>query len=275
MTATDTDHAANIVRDLARQTTAPVEVHPGSIYIVHSPDGFKTVDLTGDEYREFPERKIGTVVVRDAAGFCHYFGKHGGDTSEVYGDIDMATVTAVLDAHASDAPRWQDHRLILRLQQTMQWRTWLGANGQMMSQQAFAEFVEEHAADVAPDGPVDSATLLEVAQHFHAATSVQFEQGERLVSGETRFTYLETVEAKAGKRVDIVIPTEFQLGIAPYEDCGAWRVNARFRYRLNNGKLTLGYKLDDPARKAQEAVKQVIGKIADELGVTVILGEPS
>jgi uncharacterized protein YfdQ (DUF2303 family) len=239
------------------------------------------IDLTGDQYGEFPKRKQGTVTVRNVASFAHYYGKHADESSEVFADLDNGTFTAVLDAHLdshagiASTARWQQHRLVLQLQQTLPWKTWLANDRQMIGQQAFAEFLEDNARDVAPNGRTTAADLLEVAQSFQAATKVSFTSGTRLATGQTQLTYVEEVDAKAGKRGAIDIPAEFDLAIVPYEDCAPKIMAARFRYRLANGELRLGYFLNDPARTARDACEQIAAKLAKACDVTVMLGQPA
>lgn len=286
---TDDTTTAEVVRDLATVAARPHRLDLESLYAVALPGGrVETIDLTGDQWRDFPRRKAGTVTVRNVASFVQYYGKHADEDSEVFADLDKGTVTAVLDAHhgsGDDFPdaeaRWQQHRLILQLQPTLPWRRWTGKNEQMMPQQQFAEFVEDNARDVDPEGRVKAADLLEIAQKFQAHTTVAFTSGKRLSSGQAQFEYTEETTAKAGQKGTIEIPTEFDLAIWPYEDCKPETaadlkiLAARFRYRIENGNLKLGYFLNDPARFAQEAVEQIVVKLAEALDVTVMHGQPA
>jgi uncharacterized protein YfdQ (DUF2303 family) len=230
-----------------------------------------------------PKRKRGAVHVTDTASLALYYHKHHDSNSEVYADLDAATITAVLDAHlatagddyAGEGARWQDHRVTLTMRQTPQWITWTGQNRVMMSQQAFAEFLEDNAADIAADGPVSAADLIELAQEFHAHTKVTFASGKRLKSGETQFIYTESTEAKAGERGTIAIPDEFELALRPLEDCDLFRIKARFRYRLREGQLTLGYHIDDPAQKFRSAVDEVVALAEGKCEVKVMRGRPA
>lgn len=272
---TDQNHAQAVI-DIARASTEPHKVEPGSIYIVQGPHGLQTVDLTGDEYRDNPRHKTGHPRVADVASFAQYYAKHSDSASEVFADLDAATVTAVLDAHlgrdntpdayAGEGARWQAHRLTLTLVKTPPWVTWTGSDRKFMSQAAFAEFIEDNAADVAPGGPCTAADLLEMAQKFQAHTKVQFSSGKRLKSGETQLVYSETIDAKAGERGTIEIPDAFELALAPFEDCDPYRVKARFRYRLTDGAVLMAYHLNDPARTFRDAVLQVVTKAEEECG---------
>jgi uncharacterized protein YfdQ (DUF2303 family) len=275
MTEPITDCTAGVVRDLALDAAVPNKLEPGSIYGWLSDGKVHLTDLTGDAYRELPGRKRGTVTVRDVASFAHYFERHADADTEAYADLDNATFTAILDAHKTDAARWEQHRLVLALQTTLPWRTWLANDRRWLSQQEFAEFLEDNCRDLAPDGPVSAADLLEVAQCFQAHTKVNFAKGTRLATGQTQLTYVEDVTASAGQRGEIVIPSEFALAIVPYEDCAARLLSARFRYRLADGELRLGYFLNDPARVAREACEEIAGKVAAACEVTVMQGRPA
>jgi uncharacterized protein YfdQ (DUF2303 family) len=267
---------AEVIRDLAYEAAVPATLEPGRRYAWHGPDGvIREVDLTDD----MPARKSGTVMVRDIASFAAYFSKHADDATEVFADIDNATVTAVLDAHhghGSDQmeypARWQGHRLVLQLQTSLPWRTWLEFDRKMRPQADFADFLEDNYRDLADGGLVAAADLLEVAQDLQAAIKVEFQAGTRLQSGQTRVAQIETIDAK-GAKGKIAIPEEFDLGIAPYEDCDEARIAARFRYRITADGLKLGYFLNQPERHRQEAVKAIVAKVDAVIGdLTVMLG---
>jgi uncharacterized protein YfdQ (DUF2303 family) len=275
---TDETSAAGVVRDLAQAATLPSELDLGAYYVVVTPAGLQKIDLTGDEYRDTPKRKTGIVKVRDVASFAHYYERHADPDSEIWADLDRAVITAVLDAHRSSEPdsgaRWQQHRVALVLEQTAPWKTWTEASGKLLPQQQFAEFLEANAADVAPDGPVSAADLLEVAQKFYMTVNTEHQSGQRLADGQVHLVYIEKAEAKAGQRGELTVPSEFQLAIVPYDDCDRRRVTARFRYRSENGQLRLGFVLDDPARIAREAVEEIVEKTADAVDAVVMRGTP-
>lgn len=286
---TEQTAAAEIVRDLTLMSAGPRKLGLGEYHAWLSPGGqLHEVDLTGDRWLDFPKRRSGTVTVRNLASFRQYWDKHHDDDSDVFADLDKGTVTAVLDAHRGagatergdgDAARWQQHRLVLKLERTLPWLRWAdpARDRKLMSQLTFAEFIEENATDVDPKGRVSAATLLEVAQEFHARTTGRFTKGTRLATGQTQFEWTEEITASAGRtgKATIEIPTEFDLRIWPYEDCEPATLAARFRYRINNGDLQLGYLLNNPERVAQEAVASVVEKLAATCGVTVMYGQPA
>jgi uncharacterized protein YfdQ (DUF2303 family) len=273
------DAAAQVIERLAMSAEVPNIVTPGTVYAWLSPHSgqIQVLDLTGDQYREFPRHKTGTVAVRDVASLAHYYAKHSDDSSEVFADLDTATITAVLDAHsnAEGGARWQAHRAVLAMKQTPEWADWAGKNKTQMTQQAFAEWIEDHAADIAPGGPTTAADLLEMAQHFHAHTKVTYSSAKRLKDGQTQLTYSEETTAAGGGKATVEIPDAFELAVRPFEDSEMYRVKARFRYRLIQGDLRMFYHLNDPDRTFRDAVLQVVAKAGEACKVTIMRGRPA
>lgn len=265
------------IASLAMRSASPHIAKPGTYNVWRDFTDGALIELDLSGLR--PARKTGTATVRDIASFAEYFGRHADDDTEVYADLDHLTITAVLDAHTSqDGARWQEHRLVLALQVTPEWAAWIGNDGKMLAQVDFAEFLEDHHKDVHADDafPVSGADLLEIAQQFQATTKVTFESGTRLKTGETQLHYQETIAAKAGQRGDLVIPSLFQLGIAPFEDSGhRKRITARFRYRIEQSGLKLGYRLDTPERFVRDEVTEIVAKVSEETGRAIMHGRPA
>jgi uncharacterized protein YfdQ (DUF2303 family) len=282
----DSSAAAEVVRDLAIQAERPHKLALGDYYVLARPDGgVEKIDLTDDRWLDWPKRKRGTVTVQNVASWKQYWDKHHDDASEVFADLDKGTVTAVLDAHGTyevgggeDGARWQQHRLILAMVPTLPWQEWTGRDRKYMSQEMFAEFLEEHARDVDPEGRVKSADLLETAQHFKAALKAGYTSGKRLSDGQTQFSYVEEITATGqnAQRGTIEMPGEFDLLITPYEDIEPAVMAVRLRYRIQQDKsLSLGYFMNDPTRVAREAVAEVVAKLESECSVKVMHGQPA
>lgn len=275
-TATRTENDALI--EALQVSSEPDELEPGKIYGYKLADGVKIVDLL-DRDREEPLRKTGTVRVDDAASFIHYFKKHADNQSEVYVDLDRGVFTAVLNAHEgivsteySDTPRWEDHRLVLTLALTDAWKRWTGIDRQMLKQAAFADFIDDNRADIRKPAAAD---MLEMVQHFQALTKVTFASSIVLANGDRKLTYSEETEAGTGPKHSLPVPSELQLGIAPFDDSVPYEVNARFRYRIQSGALYMGVLFDNADDVRRDAVKTVVAKLSEELGITIMRGTPA
>ncbi|KFG08127.1 hypothetical protein IQ61_15435 [Streptomyces scabiei] len=257
----------------ALRAAEPKQVELGNVYVVATANGeVQTIDLTGDRYKDFPARKYGAVVVRDAVSFLAYWAKHSDTSSEVYADAEKLTVTAVLDAHHPETARWGGHRLSLQLRATDAWKQWLALDGKLMDQERFAEFIEDHLPELLEP---NSATMLEIAQSISGVAKAEFQSGTRLSSGERRLAYVETVTAKAGQKGELVIPETFVIGLVPFEGSEGYKLTARLRYRINGGPLQLGYKLERPADVLRTAFEDVVKAIGAEIDTPVMNGTPA
>jgi uncharacterized protein YfdQ (DUF2303 family) len=266
MTTTDN---AQVIVDTALRSAEPRELDLGKYYAFVTPGGLQKADLTGDEYKDQPSRKRGTTTVRDAESFVTYWDKHHDTDSEVYADSEKLTVTAVLNANTSEGARWADHRLHLALRATTAWNQWTHMDGELMDQEAFAEFLEVHLPELLEPS---SADMLEIAQSFQANSKVDFESASRLSSGQRQFKFVETVAAKAGQKGQLTVPETFVVGLVPFEGSEGYRLTARLRYRIAPNGLRLGYKLERPDEIRKTAFADVLKEISERIDTTVMNG---
>jgi uncharacterized protein YfdQ (DUF2303 family) len=267
-----TDNVQTIV-NTALASAPPAELTPGKFYAFVTPEGgVHKVDLTGEDYKDQPTRKRGTTTVRDAESFLTYWTKHHDDSSEVYADAERLTVTAVLDAHTADSARWSGHRLHLALRETDAWKQWLRLDGQLMKQEEFAEFLEDHLPELLEPS---SAEMLEIAQSFQAAVKVDFQSATRLSSGQRQFQYVETATTKAGQKGQLTVPEVFTIGLVPFEGSDGYRLTARLRHRIGQDGLRLGYKLERPDEIRRTAFADVVKAIGEQIDTAVMNGQPA
>jgi len=237
------------------------------------PEGYKTEVIDMEAWRAplrpGPRRKSGAYTVTDVASFLAYFAKHASDTAETW--VGEQQITSVLDAHGDD-PRWEGHKLVLRLQHSPEWTRWVNASGKWFGQQAFAEFLEDSAADVVSP---DAATMLEVAQSLQATVKADFKSSFRTSDGQRGFRYEETTTAKAGSKGELEIPEKLGLLLRVFLGQDPVTVSARFRYRLSDDGLRLGVVLDRVPELLEAARDQVVVQIADGTDRGLVLrGQP-
>lgn len=268
--------AGAIIRDLATQnarllSSGDALAADELIRVYLLPDGTPCVlDLHRyvDPLQSGPRRKTGKYTVTHPDDFAGYLDKHGIPDTEVWADIDSGTIRAVINAHdgssrtmdGGDGAGWEDHTVTLRLRHTDDWKAWVGSDKKMVSQVEFAEFLEQQAPNVVSPTAAD---MLELAQTFRANTKVNFESSRRIKSGETQLTYREETEATAGRKGDLAIPDAIQIGVQVYEGGTAYSMRARFRYRIVDGSLLLGYVLERP----REVLRDAFGAICAHLTV--------
>lgn len=260
----------------ARKGVAPVNLLEGDhwleVFLPVGPDGEgKVVTVDGERRLPRPARKRGTVEVFDVASFNQVIADNAdaGDAA-IYLDRDpeKPVVEAVLNGNGRGGAGWADFRVRLVFRPTPQWRKWREIDGKLLPQVAFAEFVEDNLADIA-DPP--GATMLEIVTFLQATRSVDFKSGIRLGSGQVQFQNLESIDAKVGAGL-IAVPEAFTLALAPLLGAPIYRVPARFRYRVQDGKLQLGLKLQRVEDLMGQLIEDVVAKIERGANITVLDG---
>lgn len=240
--------------------------HDGELQLVEA------VDL--EKRRDHPRSKRGTIAVHTPQALVAYANRHlDADVSTLWGDVEQAKLTVVLNDHGDGddlKPGWGDHRAVLALQKSPEWKAWTAlAADEFVQQTVLAEFLEENInAIVEPSG----AAMLEVAQTFHATVGARFKQSKSLHSGEQQLVYEEDINAKAGASGQAEIPKEFLLALRPFIGTEPVAVQARFRFRLRDGHLYLGVKLLNIEDVLREAVDQVLTDVAEQLALVAIEG---
>jgi len=139
-----------------------------------------------------------------------------------------------------------------------------------MAQVDFAEFVENNLAAIVRPTP---AQMLEVSTHLVAHREVKFESATRLANGQHQFRYDEQIRGQVAHS-SIDVPERFVLGLSPFFKGELFELEARLRYRINEGKLVMWYDLDRPSEFFQKAALKLAADIASAAGTTVIFGSP-
>lgn len=273
-TIMSTPGEADVIAALADRAAARevVEISDDLAVIVLGP-GQSIEPFELEQYAVRPNAKRGDVALTDADSFVAYVKRHmTEDGTTIWANLAKGTgsarVVAVIDDHSTTTlPGWGRHRATMSLQTTPDWDHWLGQDNKWLSQDAFAEHIEDGADAIRE--PV-AATMLEIAENFHARHGVNFKSTRRL-SGEVQFQYEENTNAQSG---ELTIPTTITLGLAPFEGGTPYAITARFRYRLANGNLSLGYRLIRPDRVRKAAFTDVATTIAAGTDLVVMNGAP-
>ena len=252
------DTEAKTVARLAQQAANAEEIYPGKLYLIADGNGgMKEIDT--DEYDTRPRSKNLNQTVADFPSFAAYLNKHGleGET-EISAHETEGVFSAVVDAGTDDEAGWRRHLVKLTLTPSDEWKTWTAQSGRLMTQEQFAEFIEDNARNVVSPS---SAELLEVAQSLQIRRGVDFESGTRLSDGNVQFGYRETTTATAGTAGTLTIPATLELALAPFRGGEPYRVPASVRYRLQDKRLALGFKLQNADQVRRDAFAQIAEQV--------------
>ena len=240
--------------------------------VVFVPDDMRVE--TFESLNDHPQRLIQSVKTDTVDSFVNYFNKFRIDgISTIFCDTNSGVFLGVIDYHASAVlPAWCDHTVTLNLKQTREWQSWEKNDGMKMDQVDFAFFLEQNIDEIVSPDP---ATMLEIALTLKAKTKTTFESGHRLQNGQIQFQYREEIDGSAGIKGNIEIPETMKLGIQIYEGGSAYELEARFRYRIREGKVAMWYDLVRPHKVQRAAVNDVFEQIQQQADAALIIhGHP-
>lgn len=153
-----------------------------------------------------------------------------GDQPVIFADRDTMTIKAFLDYHhaGSDA-RWLNHTAKVAFKNSHQFDRWKKVNGQQMTQEQFALFLDEVINDItAPSG----AEVLSFAENLEATSTQVFKAAVKLASGETNYTF---TDARDGD-ISTAIIDRFTIGIPIWQGGEKVAIEARLFHRIVDNK---------------------------------------
>ncbi|HEY4136458.1 MAG TPA: DUF2303 family protein [Alphaproteobacteria bacterium] len=145
----------------AQIATLPRKVAGDAVPVLIMPEGktLKSAKPFIDEYRQAPERKVGSASFTNLDSLIEHVKAFKDEHSVVFAcqDRNRPSITAVYDYNRpgpAGAPRFGKHRAHYPNPLSDEWKEWNGQNAKSMSQGDFAKFIEDRIADVifAPPG---------------------------------------------------------------------------------------------------------------------------
>jgi uncharacterized protein YfdQ (DUF2303 family) len=253
----DSDAIKKITDSLAKPLLVELGPEQKAAFL---PEGYTVSDLA--KLMPPPPRIKQSVRLLTVASFLDYVNLFKSGDSSIFANEATGRYEAVIDYHLSKpeaaSPRGNlDHVAFYECPQSDQWKAWTGKSGAWFGQVDFAEFLETNLREItSPPG----ATFLQLALDLQIHKGAEFESEVRLDNGQTKFRYSETVRGST-KAGDIEIPSAFTLTLPVFVDGSAHKLEARFRYRMEEGKLKLGYQLIRSNEVWNAAVKAVTAEV--------------
>ncbi len=253
----------------------------------------KTQKLSGvrgllEDYRLRPQNKTGTANAETLAAFIDLTNRHKNESSAIFAKTMWPTpaLTAVIDYHEKKEPAACRHRVKYVFPVTDELKAWMKMNGEGMSQAEFAEFLEEHAAELASPFDAEKAEyerlfkmriavpsdLMALARHLEVFVGAKVKQGTRLQTGERQIEFTEEHTNAKGEAVDI--PGIFMIAVPAFLDGHPVRIPARLRYRLSGGGVTWFYQLYRAEFWLREQIRIDMAKAAEQTSLPAYEASP-
>jgi uncharacterized protein YfdQ (DUF2303 family) len=297
------NNAQSIIDAIERlSVTGPVTVPAGAApdgitpAIIAVQEGVKLTSLKGfiDELRQRPERREGTAVLESVESFCDYVNRFKNPNTAIFateGDGEEPRLRGIIDHHEQGADGkacFGRHVAAYNFPMSEQWAAWRNADGVPMTQEQFAEFLEDRLLDVRePNEAGDSAARFSNDFAIRLATPAQLRDLSRGLSvrvnqhaaqkintttGETTLSFSEDHANDDG--TPIAVPGGFVLGIPVFHAGDGYQLHARLRYRMSGRAVSWTVKLHRPDMVFRYAFNEAANKVAGQTECHVFRGHP-
>ncbi|MBB2841424.1 UNVERIFIED_ORG: uncharacterized protein YfdQ (DUF2303 family) [Rhizobium etli] len=294
--------AVNAVAALAKKngvvidyiaTPADVPGLPKKVpYVLDPDDGTaRSVKSIIDEWRLTPQRKSGTAKVKTLESFIDLVERHKTEHSVIFADTDWQkpSLTAVIDYHDKTNGGAADngkHRIHYEFPLSDSWKAWIKINGEPLEQLKFAEFIEDHIADLASPDTMEEEDwrhkfsfrvafpneLVSLSRGLQVASEMKVKNVVSLQSGAAQINFEEEHRDAAGNKLDV--PGMFILSVPPFFRGEPTRIPVRLRYRLSSGKLFWICQLYRPDVHITEQVVRDMERAGADTGLPYFQGAP-
>lgn len=295
----NTSDAAAIIaatEDLTSRQGHVVDIGGRKAVILRTGEELATVKKELDKYLDKPERITSTTTMDDLASFMNELDRYKNEALSVYVHaIDPGkrpSVVAVVDDHLRGAPAFREHRTVYSPNPSNEICAWLSAAKSPVSQEAFAELIEERFGDICDPDPNNQNALplleaakglgLEVgspAQLLELSRGLQINVGQtikgkpNLHNGTTSFVFEESAQPT------VKVPGAVLLDVPFFEGAPSMLLLARIRYKVQSATaagpaaITWRVLIHDLPRAYRESVEAMCAEIR-EAGHRVVLGQP-
>lgn len=258
---------------------APIAVHGlGVEGMILTRDGKGIIERWDEEpWSLWPRRAKGTQQILTEVAFGDYVNLHLTDRrTVVYAEEDMLRLTAVFNEHEQGVPAanpgWRDWRAQLTMEHGKSWLAWTNIDREWQEQADFMDLLEERVDDVVAPPQTD---LLDIVSNFSTHKTVAFQSAISLHDGGVRLEYKEDVtSAGGGTSGHQVMPERIELALQAIKGDAPWKVTARLRYRITDGRLRIMVLLDRLDEVLEEAWGEVVKRVDAALDCPVLEGRP-
>lgn len=256
-----------IGREMQQVQTSPQRIPGGKPYLLLQGTQGELIVHQVEHLDERPARIDRRLTFSDSESFIRYINDFRDEGTRIWALFGNSggKYQAVLDYHHdADHPRWGSHVADYSCPTTPEWDRWIGLSGKPMTQDVFADFVEEQRlAFIDPD----VATMLEISRSLEASTSGKFESKINPQNGSRTLVYVADTTATAGGSAKLSIPNEIVVRLQPFRRGAHYQVKARLVYRIREGKVTFQYDLIQAHVIIETAMLEISTAIEEQTGI--------
>lgn len=279
------DTGENLAQTILANLRTPMVLIPEGQMPAHQslvavPNNFKTEVLDTEKNQPAPRRKLARVSVSELESFIDYLTRHGKpDQTTIWTEVDYPkgriAFTGIINDNGceSDHSAWRDHLVSFSPAFSEEWKTWTEKDHKAMSQVEFATFLEDNLKDIASaDGMPTGTQMYEMATNLQMTFDNSIKSQVRTQSGGVRLEFVDAENQETVTKMDVF--RQFALGLKVFRNGAGYQVNARLRYRKQEGRLLFWYELIRPDLTMEDASKDLIASLREQIDFPFFYGNP-
>lgn len=220
-----------------------------------------------------PRRRTGRFALTELDSFIAWINRYKEERSVVWSDLDAFTLRAVIDEHAASDEQhiaaWREFSATYTAPRSPEWKAWTEKEGKPLEQDNFADFIEERLEDLTTgEGAAKPTDVLTMARDLRVHTKGTFQRTVNPTTGN--FTLTNKTETDTGSTQ---IPRMFLIAIPVFEGGERYRVEARVRFALENGRPVFGFLLHRRKEIERDAFNACRAAVANSTGLPIFAGK--
>jgi uncharacterized protein YfdQ (DUF2303 family) len=269
------------------------ENDPLGIPLAIIPKDFRVEALTeADKARAYrrdrPLRVEANTTILELESFIAICQRFKRPVSAIFADIEATKLTAIFDFHDptgdkddAEIARWGKHRAIYVCPRSKPWQAWTALDGKPLSQDQFAQFIEERLDDLT-SAPADRAPPEDGVTREYGAPARILDMARNLQI-RTRGEFVREIDTRTGSfnlvnRVQNEEATStrifggFWLKLPVFEAGALYLVEARIQFRLVEGRPTFTFLLHNKDVVLRDAFDEVRKRVHAETSLPIFAG---
>lgn len=240
----------------------------------------KDLVLASDERRPRPRYRSGESNHYELDSFLEHVNRYKTVDSVAWADQNGLRVLCVYDADPSTVVQenptavlagWGRHRSVYEATASDEWKRWTSVEDKYLSQDDFAELIEESERLINGKGGLPKAVeLLEMARDLRVYTKGTFERKIDPTTGQYAMVCKHEHESHSTS-----IHPKFQLGLRVFEGGVAYAVDVAVKFRVQtDGRPTFSVAMLRRSEIVRDAFNEIRTAVHEKTGIPVFAGVP-
>lgn len=214
-----------------------------------------------------PENPSSNILCHRPESFVAVYGDYAEARTKVYADSEQKRVVALFDyiEPKNESRGWGQFSATIIFQLSRKLREWRGML-EWQSQEAFANFLEDHLEDVVEPTGQD---LLALATDLEANKEGHFKGKLNLDNGSVKLSYQDEVQT------DVEVPRHLTLGIPLFEHGDLFKLKCRLRFNVTSGGVRFKILFTNLEDSISEHFEEIVQGLEESTKATIIRGNIS